>query len=757
MTRKSDNNASNLAGTRDPADEGVIEMGAKKPRSLRAEQAATGLLVCALGLMCAATPALAGEGDGDQDVIIVTGHRADANPYADAAAPYKVDRSANGLLTEPLLDTPKSVTVLPSELLQDLGVSGFREIFRSQAGVTLGTGEGGNAFGDRVFIRGFDARNDVYIDGIRDPGVGTRETFATQQIEIMRGPSSTFGGRGTTGGAVSLVSKQPTAENFGDVDVTIGTDNLYRATVDVSRNLGDKFAVRVSGMYHEQQTPGRDEVFSNRWGAALAAVYRPTENIDLGFDYFHLSTDALPDWGVPYDVAHNQPFQVRRENYYGVLSRDFAETFSDVYTGKLDWRFNDSLKLHSIFRYGQSGNAYTASAPEQPDATLRTVRANAKRRDSVTEYLANQTTLTGEFHTGFIAHTMVGGVEFSHEETLNRTRAFTECAVLPCTGLTSNPVLNLDHPDAHTPWPAGSSVTGRPVITTDTSAVFLLDTLHFSPHWEAFAGARYDDYEAKTQGLPPDRDTQSRLVNWHGGVVYKPVDYSTLYVSYGSSSNPPCEQLDAFAIDYGGCDPRVVALDPVRNTQWEFGVKSNLAHLNLTAALFSIGRDGAPVAVGSGSTAIIGAQDQRVRGLELGVAGNLTEQWSLFGGVSLLDTEITKSDIAGQVGLQLPNVSEQSFTLTSRYQLTDRLHFGGTAIYNSEKFGGTTAAGVTRVPGYWRYDLFGGFEIRDGIELKLSALNVTDEVYYDALYRSATPFTYIAPGRSASVTLDVEF
>ncbi|MEZ6022786.1 MAG: TonB-dependent receptor, partial [Hyphomonadaceae bacterium] len=98
-----------------------------------------------------------------------------------------------------------------------------------------------------------------------------------------------------------------------------------------------------------------------------------------------------------------------------------------------------------------------------------------------------------------------------------------------------------------------------------------------------------------------------------------------------------------------------------------------------------------------------------------------------------------------------------SFTLTSRYQFTDRLHLGGTATYASEKFGGTIAAGTTRVPGYWRFDLFSGYQINDAAEISFNVLNAGDEVYYDALYRSGTPFSYIAPGRSFRITLDVDF
>jgi len=728
--------------------------GVKRPRSLRAHWVSTAIMG-ALGAGLVTPPAAAQDSD---EPVVVLGQRPDGNPYADPAAPYKIDELANGLFTEPLLDTPKGVTVLGSDLIDDLGADTFREIFRAQPGITLGTGEGGNAFGDRIFIRGFDARNDVYVDGLRDPGVGSRETFAVQQIEILRGPSSTFGGRGATGGAVSLVSKRPTAGDWGDLDVTLGSDETHRVSADINREVSDDFAVRVNLMYHESEVAGRDFVFNDRWGAALAAEWTPSERLLLGFDYFHLSTDYLPDWGVPYDVANNEPFQVDRENFYGVLSRDFGETFSDIYTLRAEYELSEHAQLRSVLRYGQSLNAYTASAPEQPDPIAGTVRANAKRRDAVTDYLAHQTQLTFDFDTAGIAHTMVAGYELSHEETLNRQRAFTECAVLPCTGATSNPTLDLWNPDPTIPWPSGTAITGRPTIVTDTRALFLLDSLKFTPQWRAFIGLRYDQYEVETQNLAPNRASESDFLNWHGGLVFKPSEISTLYLSYSSSSNPACEQLDAFALDYGGCDVRVVAFDPVENQSWELGRKINTfdEHFNLTAALFQIERSGVPVSTGGGS-APLGLQDQEVIGIELTAAGNITESWSLFSGVTFMDAEVTASPIASQVGAAFPNISETSFTLTSRHQLSDRLHLGGTAVYNSEKFGGTITAGTTRVPDYWRFDLFGGYDLTESVSVSFNLLNATDQVYYDAIYRSATPFTYIAPGRALRVTLDWDF
>ena len=151
---------------------------------------------------------------------------ADRNLYADAAAPYKVDRVQASASFRPLLNTPKTITVLSKEVLADKNITSLREVGRSTAGVTLGTGEGGNAFGDRFFIRGFDARNDVFIDGIRRSCQGIRENFFTEQIEILRGPASSYAGRGTAGGAINIVTKGD--RNFYNAESTFGTDHTKR-------------------------------------------------------------------------------------------------------------------------------------------------------------------------------------------------------------------------------------------------------------------------------------------------------------------------------------------------------------------------------------------------------------------------------------------------------------------------------------------------------------------------------------------------
>lgn len=679
------------------------------------------------------------------------------NPYADPAAPYKVDRSASDKLTQPLLDVSKSISAIPKEVISDAGAHTLKELLRTQPGVTLGTGEGGNAFGDRFIIRGFDVRNDVFVDGVRDAGVIPRETFAIEQVEIAKGPGSAFAGRGTTGAAVNLVTKAPSALAFGDIEATVGSDSTRRLTADINQPLGETSALRVNLMQHDGGTAGRDTVDQSRQGLALALALRPSANWDLGLDLYHYRADSLPDWGVPYDAANNRPFAVDRNNYYGVVGRDFWNAKADLITLKSRLALGDDLVWTTTLRQGDTANAYVASAPERPDPLARTVLANAKTRDQDNAYLALQTQLVGVVETAGIAHEWVAGVEASAEDVHN-----TPYVVTP-RGIS----LNLDRPQAAL-W-TGTVVRGPATSRrkVDTLAAYLFDSVSFNAHWEAFAGLRFDRYQIEGDSIVSDYvDEASRLsneadfLNGHVGLIYKPVANASLYVSLSSSSNPTGEQLDAGAVDYGAIGASNQNLEPERNRSAELGAKWNLAdgHLALNAALFQIDKENAAVTSGTGAaqTTVL-AGEQRVRGLELGLAGNLTPALSVFGGYTWLDTSIRNSPLAAQVGAQLPNVAEHSFNLQTRWDATRNLSVGGTLTYTGERFGGTSYALDTRIPGYWRVDLLAEYTFDRHLSLQAHLLNATDKVYYDTLYRSATPFTYIAPGRSALVSLRYSF
>ena len=169
------------------------------------------------------------------------------------------------------------------------------------AGVTLGTGEGGNAFGDRFFIRGFDARNDVFLDGIRDAGVSVRENFFTEQVEILRGPGSSFAGRGTTGGAINIVTKQATTEkSFYNMDTTFATDHTKRVVLDVNQVISPTLAVRAGGLFQDAGVAGRNYIKDDRDGGFVAVKWTPLDTVKLYANYIHTNLHGLPDFGVPY-------------------------------------------------------------------------------------------------------------------------------------------------------------------------------------------------------------------------------------------------------------------------------------------------------------------------------------------------------------------------------------------------------------------------------------------------------------------------
>ncbi len=719
-------------------------------------------------------PALAADMVEDQGVtIVVTGTRdPSANPNADPLAPYKVDRSASDKFGAPIADTPKSVTIIPKEVIQDSGAQSFRDLVRTQSGVTLGTGEGGNAFGDRIFIRGFDARNDVYIDGLRDPGVTSREIFAVEQVEIVKGPSSSFGGRGTTGGAVSLISKAPARINFAQVEATGGTDATRRFTGDLNHKLADNFQIRLNGLSHDSNIAGRNAAWNRRWGVAAAAAWQPTSNIDVVADYYHLTADGLPDWGVPFDTRIQQPFKsINRSNFYGIRTRDFSEGRADVGTLRLEYRPATDVKLTSKTRYGWNRSSYIATVPERPtitdpDPSKWTVQANPQNRNAVSETLANATEVNIAFDTGSLRHNLLAGVELSRETITNRPYAFasseTAGALVQPTIVVLQPIFA---PNPNVAYPQVRVLPGAAQYTKIVSkAAYILDTIDLGSKVKLSGGLRYDDYAVTNiattaAGVVTPLTNNSHFLNWNAGLVWKPVPKATLYVSASTSSNPSGEQTDAASASYGAIGSVNANLDPERNRSYEAGVKYQAGgggHLLLTGAVFRTDKVNARVTdpVNGGLQVLAGKQ--RVDGFELGAQGNLTQRLAVFGGYTFLDAKVLATTNPPVAAGTFPNIPRHSAALLTTYVLTDDLTIGGQATYNSVRYAGSTIAGIGSLPAYWRFDATAKLKVSARAEVQLNLLNLTDKVYYDAIYRSATPFSYIAPGRSLLATLRVK-
>ena len=292
---------------------------------------------------------------------------------------------ASGKFPEPILNTPKSITVLTKDVLADKNVTTLKQAVLNTAGVTLGTGEGGNAFGDRFFIRGFDARNDVFLDGIRDAGVSVRENFFTEQVEILRGPGSSFAGRGITGGAINIVTKQATTEkSFYNMDTTFGTDHTKRVVLDVNQVISPTLAVRAGGLFQDAGVAGRDYIKDDRDGGFVAAKWTPLDTVKLYANYIHTNLHGLARFrravlpagfaysGHIYTTTAGGPFPdfgANRNNFYGFVNRDYYSIKQDIGTFGGEVAITPDLTLSNKTRVQRSVLDYIGTLPEAPVVT----------------------------------------------------------------------------------------------------------------------------------------------------------------------------------------------------------------------------------------------------------------------------------------------------------------------------------------------------------------------------------------------------
>jgi catecholate siderophore receptor len=710
-----------------------------------------------------------------------------ANPYADPAAPYKVDQSASGKLTEPLVNTPKTVTAVPKEVIEDQGVRDLRELARSVPGLTIGSAEGGNAYG-AFAIRGFKANNDIFVDNIRNPGNLIPDAFFVEQVEIYKGPSGGIAGRNTIGGAVNIISKQPNLnQNFTEVTTTVGTDNTFRTVVDVNKVVTPNFAVRANVMYDQHDVAGRDVTESERWGGLISMTAKPSDALKITFDYLRYRNDAIPDWGVPVNTADHVPVTERgvpRDLWVGMKGLDFYKERADIVTATVVAKLADGVKLTNRSRAGQSEVDYVATSMEgYPDV-------HHPQRDQIANIYANQTELNLRFKTGGVHHNLVAGVELTRE-TIDR-RSYTVSNWFDAQTPTASPPPPPCLPPARL-FPGG---IGNPCYTDvilskskvydatiDTVGAYLTDTVQLSKQWIVNGGIRYDDFQRDQKGpVPanlvndPNAKVQAGLFSWNVGVTYKPIPIASFYAAYATSQSPVGSELDSTGAQYNGLTVALVNAPPQEARSIEVGTKWELfnKHLLATAAVFHTDVDNARTNLGvtltNDANAFTGKY--RVQGIELGVAGNITKDWSVYGGLVVLDTEVLKSPDTSEVGRRLANIPLTQFSLLSRYQVTDRWAIAGAATYGGKVYGGHLAANdaLNHTVDWWRFDAFTEYKLTDNVTVKLSGINLTNELYYDAIYQAgtgavATPpsatdlgtFAFVAPGRAGYLTVNFKY
>ena len=710
------------------------------------------LALSCVGLIAA--PALAqdtaGSGEADQ-------RRLGGMTVTDTAIDDSYDRkeASSVKFRQPLLDTPKSVTVIPREVIEDRGFTSLVDILRTTPGITMGSGEGGTPMGDRPLVRGYESATDMQIDGLRSVGRFSHEVYNLESVEIVKGPSGALNGRGSTGGAINLVTKTPHAADFVTIRGTAGTDETKRLTVDVNHQLTDGIAIRVNAMGHDADVAGRDALTVSRWGFSPSVAFGLGGPLRATLAYSYLRTDHIPDFGHPFqNSGTTTPPKLRRGNVYGFANRDFRETEGHFGSAVLEYDLVPGITLRNSTRLVRTTNEYIVSRPSfnttTATPTTGLVAVDFRAANILTEGFLNQTDLRGKFETGGIGHSFIAGVEYSKEKQRNRPA----WAQAPGSATLFQPLYNPDPYATFNPIVKTPFTTPAVPIEHKTKAAFLFDTLTLSDQLQVNLGIRYDDYEVSDS----TRDAKNDFWNYQAGVVYKPLPNGSIYVSYGTSSNPSgeCAGMAGGAEGAGACtlNNNNVNLKPERAKSWELGTKWDLfdEQLSLTAAVFQTKKTNAratdPI---TGTVQLIG--NNRVRGFEFGVSGNITPQWNLFGGYTYLDAKLIDDGAGNNDGNKIKFVAPHSFSIWTTYNITPEFNIGGGVNYTGSRY--VNDANTQKFKPYTRVDATIGYKVTDNLDLRLNAQNLTNKLYYDASHVGL--FANVAPGRSVLLSAGLSY
>jgi catecholate siderophore receptor len=654
--------------------------------------------------------------------------------------------------TEPLLNTPQTVGIVSHQTVEQQGGTTLRDALRNVAGISLAAGEGGSQ-GDNLTIRGFSARNDLFIDGMRDFGSYYRDPFNTQEVEVLQGPSSAAFGRGSTGGVVNQATKTPDLNRYMSAGLSFGTDLTRRAEIDLNvpvPKLGPGASFRLNAMGHSSDVAGRDVAENRRDGIAPSLSLGLGTPTRLTLSYFHQNADDIPDYGIPW--LFNGPAPVNRRNYYGLSDGNFLRTYDDIGTAKVEHDFNSKVTLRNQVRYANYARNVLITEPRINDATLTTplsamtVTRNQLASKSTETYLDEQLDLIAHFETGAVRHSFVTGFEAGRETSDPTRPTYTapETSLLspdPSQQLFGNPSIR-------------SSVNDSAVST----GVYVVDTAKLGRHWELTGGVRFDRFSNDYSQILPTASFFHRVdtkPTWRAAISYHPIAAGTLYFAAGTSFNPSAESLSLSA---GSVD-----LPPESNKSYEFGTKWNLAggRLAVNSSWFRTTKENARETDPSNSLLVVLAGTQRVSGAEVDIRGHVTSRWDILSSYAYLDSRVVGSRFfPSAIGYPLANVPKNTFAFWSNYRLPARFHFGVGANYVSSRTASSTAPFdattglVKQVPGYWIFSAMLSHPLTEHIDLQVNAYNLANRYYYDQLHPG---HIVLGPGRSALVGIRFKF
>ena len=641
-----------------------------------------------------------------------------------------------GKTPTPVMDIPQSVTIINRAVMDAQGAISLQDALRNVPGITFGGAEGG-VIGNNINLRGFTARTDLYLDGIRDRGQYYRDVFSLEAVEVLKGPSSMLFGRGSTGGVINQVSKVPSLTPGNYATLSVGTTPLLRVTADVNQPLSETSAFRVALMGQNVHS-SRDVMKNENYGIAPSVRFGIGTPTDVIVSALLLHNNDMPDYGLP--PVNGQPADVSRGNFYGLTNDRTTQDVGEV-RARVVHKLTPELTLQNQTQYSQYNIDARESGPGAvgtrnargvfvpiPGGTARGnptttplnqlfVQIAGHDRSIFDHSVYNQTDLIANFYTGSIGHQLLAGLELGYDDYENQAYARPNL-----------PVVWLQSPLQQ----AGNTITVRGNYANaraTTVAPYVNDTITFTPNWKAVAGLRWDYYDAtlnNTINLPRRTDQSVDFLSVRAGLMYEPSTQQTYYVSYGTSFNPSIETLTVV----NGTQN----LDPEENQSIEAGGKWAVmdGNLLLTSALFQTKKKNARTQISTGVYELTG--EVRVNGFEATAAGRITRNWQVLAGYTYLDAEITEASAFENTKGNVPlNTPRNSTSLWTTYNITPEWQVGGGMTTMSGRFANNT--NTVRVGDYVRADAMVAY-IQPTFDVRLNVFNLFNRLNFDQLIAS---------------------
>ncbi|WP_247268379.1 MULTISPECIES: TonB-dependent receptor [Pseudomonas] len=592
---------------------------------------------------------------------------------------------------------------------------------------------------DSLRIRGFDASNDFYLDGIRDDSQYKRDLHNIERVEVLKGPAAVLYGRGSQGGIVNRVSKLPEFGRRSTIEAQGGSDDLRSLYADLSTDPSENLSLRLN-MGNMDENSFRDGVSGNRQLFAPSMSWQLTPDLNWLVQYEYSRYNRTPDRGIP--GVNGRPADVGRDTTYG-NDHDFIDDKAQSLRSKLTYEINDNWQLRQtlgIFKLDSDfDNTYLTSF----DPKTNKVARQHWQQDLTTRNVYNNLELEGGFDTFGLEHRLLTGVEIGSQR---RDPKLYNAATGRTPGAQPVPSLDLFNPNRELRHTGSMQVFSDSHTEVESRAVYVQDQLRLNDQWQLLAGLRYDTFDIEStnqlKSLTEDRDSHSTSPRF--GIVWTPLQNHSFYASWSKTFSPVGGGLIGITPGAAGNSND---LSPELTKQKEIGVKSDWLddRLSTTLAVYDLELYNRRTSDPNDPTLTVMTGLQRSRGVELTATGKLVGNWYIRGGVGVQDTTIEK-DNNGLEGKRVNNVAKHNGSLFLTWK-PEMGWYGETGLtLVGQRYADN--ANTTVLPGYGRWDALVGYRFKDW-DLRAALNNITDREYY----ASATSQYQIQPGAPRSVVM----